>query len=48
MRASLMPKANLLKDEKRATRHYTIVDLMRNDLAMVAKKYQSISFSLHR
>ena len=37
-------KANLLKDEKEQREHYTIVDLMRNDLAMVAKNIKVSRF----
>lgn len=37
-------KANLLKDEKEQREHYTIVDLMRNDLAMVAKNIKISRF----
>ena len=37
-------KANLLKDEKEQREHYTIVDLMRNDLAMVAQNIKVSRF----
>lgn len=37
-------KANLLNDEKEQREHYTIVDLMRNDLSMVAKNIRVSRF----
>ena len=37
-------KATLLNDEKEQREHYTIVDLMRNDLAMVAKNIKVSRF----
>lgn len=38
-------KANLLNDEKEQREHYTIVDLMRNDLSMVAKTSEYLVFA---